>query len=136
MIFYKGKIMLRGLYRGTLDILYDSHNSARIKMNTHIRSFDANSQQHTFIKDTIIGFWRMIFEILLNLYLVFTLSMVTALILCTVVIAWPITFLMVSFTAAAEHVYDERSLQKQVELELAQQKTKTDEITETTKSKK
>jgi len=111
--------MLRGLFRGTLDILYDSHNSARIKMNNHIRTFDENTTANTFIKQSVIGFWRMIFEILLNLYLVFTLSLVTALILCVVVIAWPFTFLSVTFTSLTENIYDEKRLQQQVTAELA-----------------
>ena len=122
MFLTKGKVMLRGLYRGTLDILYDSHNAARIKMNTHIRSFDENALAHTFIKQTVIGFWRMIFEILLNLYLVFTLSMVTALILLTVVVSWPLTFVVVTFTALTENVYDERRFQEQVAAEVAAKK--------------
>ena len=111
--------MLRGLFRGTLDILYDSHNSARIKMNNHIRTFDENTTANTFIKQSVIGFWRMIFEILLNLYLVFTLSLVTALILCVVVVAWPFTFLSVTFTSLTENIYDEKRLQQQVTAELA-----------------
>jgi len=111
--------MLRGLFRGTLDILYDSHNSARIKMNNHIRTFDENTTANTFIKQSVIGFWRMIFEILLNLYLVFTLSLVTALILCVVVVAWPFTFLSVTFTSLTENIYDEKKLQQQVTAELA-----------------
>jgi hypothetical protein len=115
--------MLRGLFRGTLDILYDSHNSARIKMNNHIRTFDENTTANTFIKQSVIGFWRMIFEILLNLYLVFTLSLVTALILCVVVVAWPFTFLSVTFTSLTENIYDEKRLQQQVTAELANKET-------------
>jgi hypothetical protein len=127
MIFNKEKVMLRGLFRGTLDILYDSHNSARIKMNNHIRTFDDNATAHTFIKQTVIGFWRMIFEILLNLYLVFTLSMVTALILCVVVVSWPLTFLAVTFTSMTENMYDERRFQQQVAAEAAEKEAlKTD----------
>jgi hypothetical protein len=119
MFFNKGKVMLRGLYRGTLDILYDSHNSARIKMNNHIRSFDEGTVAHTYIKQTVIGFWRMLLEILLNLYLVFTLSLVTALILCVVIISWPLTFLAVTFTSMTENLYDEKRFQQQVAAELA-----------------
>ena len=111
--------MLRGLFRGTLDILYDTHNSARIKMNGHIRTFDDNTLAHTFIKQSVIGFWRMLFEILLNLYLVFTLSLVTAIILCVVIIAWPLTFLSVAFTSLTENMYDEKRLQQQIDAEKA-----------------
>lgn len=119
IILNKEKVMLRGLFRGTLDILYDTHNSARIKMNNHIRTFDENATSHTFIKQTVIGFWRMIFEILLNLYLVFTLSLVTALILCVVVVSWPLTFLAVTFTSMTENMYDEKRFQQQVAAEKA-----------------
>ncbi len=112
--------MLRGLFRGTMDILYDSHNSARIKMNNHIRTFDENATSHTFIKQTVIGFWRMIFEILLNLYLVFTLSLVIALILCVVVVSWPLTFLAVSFTALTENITDDTRFQQRIDAEIAE----------------
>ena len=112
--------MLRGLFRGTLDILYDSHNSARIKMNNHIRTFDEHTTTHTFIKQSVIGFWRMIFEILLNLYLVFTLSLVTALILCVVVVAWPLTFIAVSFTALTENMTDDKRFQQRIDAEIAE----------------
>lgn len=133
--------MLRGLFRGTLDILYDSHNSARIKMNNHIRTFDDNATAHTFIKQTVIGFWRMIFEIMLNLYLVFTLSLVTALILGVVVVAWPLTFLAVAFTSLTENMtYDEKRFQQQVASEAAEKEAlKTDPLMDapvtTTKTK-
>jgi hypothetical protein len=120
IILNKEKVMLRGLFRGTMDILYDSHNSARIKMNNHIRTFDENATSHTFIKQTVIGFWRMIFEILLNLYLVFTLSLVIALILCVVVISWPLTFLAVSFTALTENITDDTRFQQRIDAEIAE----------------
>lgn len=121
IIFNKEKVMLRGLFRGTMDILYDSHNGARIKMNNHIRTFDENATSHTFIKQTVIGFWRMIFEILLNLYLVFTLSLVIALILCVVVVAWPLTFIAVSFTALTENMTDDKKFQQRIDAEIAAQ---------------
>ena len=121
IILNKEKVMLRGLFRGTLDILYDSHNSARIKMNSHIRTFDDNTTAHTFIKQSVIGFWRMLFEILLNLYLVFTLSLVTAIILCVVIVAWPLTFLSVAFTSLAENMTDDRRFQQQIDAEKAAQ---------------
>jgi hypothetical protein len=120
IILNKEKVMLRGLFRGTMDILYDSHNSARIKMNNHIRTFDENATSHTFIKQTVIGFWRMIFEILLNLYLVFTLSLVIALILCVVVVSWPLTFLAVSFTALTENITDDTRFQQRIDAEIAE----------------
>jgi len=120
IILNKEKVMLRGLFRGTLDILYDSHNSARIKMNNHIRTFDENTTTHTFIKQSVIGFWRMIFEILLNLYLVFTLSLVTALILCVVVVSWPLTFLAVTFTALTENITDDNKFQQRIDAEIAE----------------
>ena len=135
MFLTKEKIMLRGLYRGTLDILYDGYNNARIKMNTHIRSFDQTTQDNTYIKDSIIGFWRMIFEILLNLYLVFTLSVVTFLILCTVVLAWPIKFFIVTFTAITPKLSDEYMIQQQVAAELADRE-KNNQATVTDKPKK
>lgn len=111
--------MLRGLYRGTLDILHDSHNSARIKMNNHIRTFDENTSANTFIKQTVIGFWRMLFEILLNVYLITSLLLLTSLVFCIVLVAWPLTFLSVTFTSMTENMYDERRFQQQVAAELA-----------------
>jgi len=111
--------MLRGLYRGTLDILYDSHNSARIKMNSHIRTFDEGTTAHTYIKQTVIGFWRMILEILLNVYLITSLLLLTSLVFCVVIVAWPLTFLAVTFTSMTENLYDERRFQQQVAAEAA-----------------
>ena len=113
--------MLRGLFRGTLDILYDSYNSARIKMNSHIRTFDDNAIANTFIKQSVIGFWRMLFEILLNVYLISSLLILTSLVLCVVIVAWPLTFLSVAFTSLAENMTDDRRFQQQIDAEKAAQ---------------
>jgi len=120
-ILNKEKIMLRGLFRGTLDILYDSYNSARIKMNSHIRTFDDNAIANTFIKQSVIGFWRMLFEILLNVYLISSLLILTSLVLCVVIVAWPLTFLSVAFTSLAENMTDDRRFQQQIDAEKAAQ---------------
>jgi hypothetical protein len=121
IILNKEKIMLRGLFRGTLDILYDSYNSARIKMNSHIRTFDDNAIANTFIKQSVIGFWRMLFEILLNVYLISSLLILTSLVLCVVIVAWPLTFLSVAFTSLAENMTDDRRFQQQIDAEKAAQ---------------
>jgi hypothetical protein len=88
-------------------------------MNGHIRTFDENSTKHTFIKQTVIGFWRMLFEILLNVYLISSLLLLTSLVFGVVIVAWPLTFLAVTFTSMTEHMYDERRFQQQVEAEKA-----------------
>ena len=46
--------------------------------------------------------------------------MVIALILCVVVVAWPLTFIAVSFTALTENMTDDKRFQQRIDAEIAE----------------
>lgn len=81
--------MLKTLFRGTLDILYAHHSSTRDKLNQHIRKFDDPSDGDAYKSTNTNGFWRLILELVLNLYLVISLSVGILLNCAVVLLAWP-----------------------------------------------
>jgi len=101
-------LMLRKLFRGILDILHTNYDNTRSKLNQHIRTFDKPSQKNSSDMEAVSGFWRMIFELILNLYLVFTLSLGILLSFAVVLIVWPFSLCMIAYTSILNHESNEQ----------------------------
>jgi hypothetical protein len=95
--------MLRKLFRGILDILHANYDTTRSRLNQHIRTFDKPSQKSSTDMEAVSGFWRMVFELVLNLYLVFTLSLGILLSFAIVLIVWPFSLCVIAYTSILNH---------------------------------
>ena len=99
--------MLRKLFRGILDILHVNYDNTRSRLNQHIRTFDKPSQKSSTDMEAVSGFWRMVFELVLNLYLVFTLSLGILLSFAIVLIVWPFSLCVIAYTSILNHESNE-----------------------------
>lgn len=106
--------MIKNLFRGSMDIIYNNISYTRNTVNEHIRSFDEPTNEvPSFIQ--IAGFWRTLFELILGFY--FILSTVTALTIhfFVVVIAWPISLVVQMFMATFSQLNNEAKTQNPIE---------------------
>ncbi len=77
------------VFRGLLDILHRNHAQINQDIINHIRSFDREpSEQESEIN--VIGFWRMLLELIFNCYTQTTKIMGITLIFVLVVLTYPL----------------------------------------------
>ena len=91
--------MTARLYRGLLDILKTKNEQLSTALVAHIRSFD-RGEESEFSYTEMMGFWRMIMELIFNVY-VQTVHFVGVLLVGTlVIVAWPLRCLIELFTGS------------------------------------
>jgi hypothetical protein len=91
--------MTARLYRGLLDILKTKNEHLSTALVAHIRSFD-RGEESEFSYTEMMGFWRMLMELIFNVY-VQTVHFVGVLLVATlVVVAWPLRCLIELFTGS------------------------------------
>jgi hypothetical protein len=91
--------MTARLYRGLLDILKTKNEHLSTALVAHIRSFD-RGEESEFSYTEMMGFWRMLMELIFNVY-VQTVHFVGVLLVATlVVVAWPLRCLIEVFTGS------------------------------------
>lgn len=106
--------MIKNLFRGSMDIIYNNLNNTRNSVNDHIRSFDSiDSATNGF--GNASGFWRTVLELLLGLY--FILSATTALLIhfSVVLIAWPCSLLVDLFMMTIAGINDQTKYHTPIE---------------------
>jgi hypothetical protein len=90
--------MLIEIYRGILDTLHQNNATLRDDVKKHIRSFDAKIAKEDKGAYICYGFWRMMLESFLNIYIHISLGFGILLTLLLCLIAWPFTFLLTMYT--------------------------------------
>lgn len=77
------------VFRGLLDILHQNHAQVNKDIISHIRSFDREpTDQESEIN--VIGFWRMLLELIFNCYTQTTKIMGITLVFVLVVLSYPV----------------------------------------------
>lgn len=87
------------LYRGLLDILKSKSDSLSTALVAHIRSFD-RGEETEFSYTEMLGFWRMLMELVFNVYVQIVLFVGVLLVTVLVAVAWPIRCLIELFTGS------------------------------------
>ncbi len=91
--------MMAKLYRGLLDILKSKSDTLSTALVTHIRSFDRNDESE-FSYTEMMGFWRMLMELVFNVYVQIVHFVGVILVTVLVGVAWPIRCLLEIFTGS------------------------------------
>ena len=86
--------MLIAIYRGILDILHQNNTKLREDVKKHIRSFDVKITKDNKESQLCYGFWRMMLESFLNIYIHLSLGFGIVLTLFLCLLAWPFTFIL------------------------------------------
>ena len=86
--------MLIEIYRGILDILHKNHNTVREDFKRHLRKFDDPEVQKDRDSNVCYGFWRMMLENFLAIYIHISLGFGILLVLLLCLIAWPFTLMI------------------------------------------
>lgn len=81
--------LMARLYRGLLDILKNKNDSLSTALTAHIRSFDRGDESE-FSYTEMMGFWRMLMELVFNVYVQFVYFIGVVLVTVLVIFAWPI----------------------------------------------
>ena len=88
------------LYRGSLDILRTKHESLNTSLIGHIRSFDRTAEEKDYPYMESMGFWRMLVELIFQVYVQISLCVGILLVVLLVIFAWPIRFLIEAFAGS------------------------------------
>ncbi len=91
--------MMAKLYRGLLDILKNKSDTLSTALVAHIRSFDRNEETE-FSYTEMMGFWRMLMELVFNVYVQIVHFVGVLLVTVLVAVAWPIRCLIEIFTGS------------------------------------
>ncbi len=91
--------MMAKLYRGLLDILKNKSDTLSTALVAHIRSFDRNDESE-FNYTEMMGFWRMLMELVFNVYVQIVHFVGVLLVTVLVAVAWPIRCLIEIFTGS------------------------------------
>jgi len=113
--------MIKNLFRGSMDIIYNNISYTRNTVNEHIRSFDNETHEiPSFMQ--IAGFWRTLFELILGFY--FIVSTVTALAIhfFVVIVAWPLSLCIQMFSITFSQLNNETKITNQIEPTLNESK--------------
>lgn len=81
--------LMARLYRGLLDILKHKNDSLSTALTAHIRSFDRGDESE-FSYTEMMGFWRMLMELVFNVYVQLVYFVGVVLVTVLVIFAWPI----------------------------------------------
>lgn len=106
--------MIKNLFRGSMDIIYNNISYTRNTVNEHIRSFDNETHEIPSMAQ-IAGFWRTLFELILGFY--FIISTVTALAIhfFVVIVAWPLSLFIQMFAITFSQLNNENKIGTQIE---------------------
>ena len=88
------------LYRGSLDILRTKHEILSNSLIGHVRSFDRDAEEKDYAYVESMGFWRMLVELIFQVYVQISLCVGILLVVLLVVFAWPIRFLIEAFAGS------------------------------------
>lgn len=88
------------LYRGILDILRTKHDTLSTSIIAHIRSFDRVAADGDMTYAESMGYWRMLVELIFQVYVQISLFIGMALVVILVVLAWPLRFLIEIFSGS------------------------------------
>lgn len=92
--------MMAKLYRGTLDILRIKHDGLSNSLITHIRNFDRPATEGDYAYVESMGFWRMVFELIVQVYVQISLFVGIGLVVALVLCAWPVRFIVELFSGS------------------------------------
>jgi len=85
--------MIKNLFRGSMDIIYNNINYTRNTVNEHIRSFDAIENAAAGFSNSS-GFWRTVLELLLGMYFIISTASALFIHIIVVLIAWPFSLVV------------------------------------------
>ena len=88
------------LYRGSLDILRTKHDALNNSLIAHVRSFDKPVEEKDYPYVESMGFWRMIVELIFQVYVQISLCIGILLVVLLVIFAWPLRFLIEAFAGS------------------------------------
>ena len=88
------------LYRGILDILRTKHDTLSTSIIAHIRSFDRVATDGDMTYAESMGYWRMLVELIFQVYVQVSLFIGMTLVVMLVVLAWPLRFLIEIFSGS------------------------------------
>jgi hypothetical protein len=88
------------LYRGILDILRIKHDTLSGSIITHIRSFDRAAIDNDMTYAESMGYWRMVVELIFQVYVQISLFVGIVLVVVLVALAWPLRFLIEIFSGS------------------------------------
>lgn len=96
----KQHYVMARLYRGLLDILRSKNDSTMVAIIAHVRSFDQVPEETEEPYTGVLGFWRMLIEMVLQVYTQICLFGGVMLVLALVIVSWPIRFLIELFSGS------------------------------------
>lgn len=96
----KQHYVMARLYRGLLDILRSKNDSTMGAIITHVRSFDQAPGDTEESYTGVLGFWRMLIEMVFQVYTQLCLFGGVMLVFSLVIISWPIRFLVELFSGS------------------------------------
>ena len=88
------------LYRGSLDILRTKHEALSTSLIGHVRSFDRTAEEKDYPYIESMGFWRMLVELIFQVYVQISLCVGILLVVLLVIFAWPIRFIIEAFAGS------------------------------------
>jgi len=88
------------LFRGLLDILRARNDTLVKEVLAHIRSFDRPVDEAEVPYQDVLGFWRMLVEIIFHIYAQISLFAGLLIVSVLVVVAWPLKFLIELFASS------------------------------------
>lgn len=96
----KQHYVMARLYRGLLDILRSKNDSTMGAIIAHVRSFDQAPGETEESYTGVLGFWRMLIEMVFQVYTQVCLFGGVMLVLALVIASWPIRFLVELFSGS------------------------------------
>lgn len=91
--------MMARLHRGLLDILKSKSDNLSTALVHHIRSFD-RGEDSEFSYTEMMGFWRMLMELVFNVYVQLVHFVGVVLVSTLVIVAWPIRCIIEIFAGS------------------------------------
>lgn len=87
--------VLAKVFRGALDIISEHNTSLSYTLIEHIRSFDRNNhEEENKPWFPVLGFWRMMLELIMRVYMQVCVNLGIILVMCMVMLAWPVRFMV------------------------------------------
>lgn len=96
----KQHYVMARLYRGLLDIIRSKNDSTMGAIIAHVRSFDQLPGETEESYTGVLGFWRMLVEMVFQVYTQLCLFGGVLLVFTLVIISWPIRFLIELFSGS------------------------------------
>ena len=96
----KRSYVMAKLYRGSLDILRTKHEALSNSLTGHVRNFDRDAEEKDYPYVESMGFWRMLVELIFQVYVQISLCVGILLVVLLVIFAWPIRFMIEAFAGS------------------------------------